>query len=167
MGRLAIFGLLIISLFGCKSAQEMLTDEPTFKSNSPQNLSPQIVIINFSINSLDTVLLNNTLVNVGRIRQRESLENPASIGDILVTIVSETGDQSTKTLIPNPLKMKVEYAKKEGSGELKAETVSLSEAIFFIRIQYEPWFSQIRVEKLINDQFILLKTIPFIKPDLK
>lgn len=165
--KITCFIVLIISIAGCKSVQDSQPKTPDLETASTQISSPEILILNFYINSLDTIQITDILTNSGRLRNLESPIQSLNEGDLLITISNGSGNESLKTIVENPLIKKVEFLKDVESGELNSQILSITENSFFVRVQLEEWFSQIEIARMKDGNLTILKRFPFVKPDLR
>jgi hypothetical protein len=88
-------------------------------------------------------------------------------GDLKLTFLDLKGDNCQEMIVANPLLRKVEYSSGDSTGKLIAEAVELEEAKFFIRLQWKDCFQQIKIEKLEEDKWELLKTFNYSKPNVR
>jgi hypothetical protein len=151
-----VFGLIFVA--GCKTAKEQVTDEIESEFLTVQN-TPEIILVNFSINSRDSVKVVNSLRNPGRLRgSMDEIGEPGE-GDLIISFLNETYMVCSKTIVANPLKKRVEYSETDDFSTLKAETISLDSAEFFIRVQYDECFKHLKIEKFTEDKILGLRII--------
>ncbi len=141
--------------------------KPVHSDEVLKESSPEIVIINFYLNSLDTVKINEVYINVGKLRVLNGNERELREGDLVISLTDESETNTVKSIVENPLLKKVEYSNNTASGEIKSETLELQEVNFFIRTQYEFWFQKIKVERLEGNELKLLNVFPFFKPRIQ
>ncbi|WP_296702631.1 hypothetical protein [Algoriphagus sp.] len=168
MKFIQIFFTVVItfSLFCC-SANKNPMAKPVHSDEVLKESSPEIVIINFYLNSLDTVKINEVYINVGKLRVLNGNERELREGDLVISLTDESETNTVKSIVENPLLKKVEYSNNTASGEIKSETLELQEVNFFIRTQYEFWFQKIKVERLEGNELKLLNVFPFFKPRIQ
>ncbi|MCH6232377.1 hypothetical protein [Cognataquiflexum rubidum] len=143
-----VFGLIFLA--GCKTAKEQVNDEDESEILTVQN-TPEILMVNFSMDSRDSVKIVNFLRNPGKLRgAMEEIGEPRE-GDLIISFLSETNMVCSKTIVENPLNKRVEYSETDDLSTLKAKTISLDSAEFFIRVQIDACFKRIMVEKYENE----------------
>ncbi|MCL6259299.1 hypothetical protein M3O96_09385 [Aquiflexum sp. TKW24L] len=154
----------LIFLAGCKTAKEQVNDENESEIMIVEN-TPEILMVNFSMDSRDSVKVVNYLRNPGRLRgAMEEIGEPGD-GDLIISFLSETNMVCSKTIVPNPLIKRVEYSETDDFSTLKAKTISLDSAEFFIRVQVDDCFKHLKIEKFTADKILELKIIrDFHKP---
>jgi hypothetical protein len=144
---------------GCKSSREM-TDSVHMEEKKDQSepVSPMILLLNFEISSTDTVILINSMINRGLLRERESVYSEPLDGDLIISILDNSREPCAKKLVPNPLKRVVEYS--EDRITLQTKEVCLQSAQFFVRVQFQSCMKFVRVERVMKDQIVILDTFP-------
>jgi hypothetical protein len=151
--------VLLISLFsflvGCKTAKEQVVQE-TGKEVISVKTTPQILMVNFLMNSKNSVKIVNSIKNPGRLRGEIGEIGEPRDGDLIISFLNESNMVCSKIIIENPLNKIVEYSESDDFSTLKTETISLDSAEFFIRVQLEECFKQLRIEKLDSEKIKLL-----------
>jgi len=153
---------MMISLTACKASQDHLVDKNDTDIEMVQN-TPELLMINFSMDSRDSVKVINALKNPGRLRSAFNLKSEPSDGDLIISFLNEANIVCSKTIVENPMKRKVEYSDTDDLSTLKSQTVKLDSAEFFIRVQYDDCFKHLRVERFLDDQTVELKFLPHFK----
>jgi hypothetical protein len=154
-----VFILIIfisVSFMGCKTTKEQISDEGDAEIVLVQN-TPEILMINFFMDSRDSVKVINTLKNPGRLRGEFDSKPEPGEGDLIISLLNETNIVCSKTFVENPLVRRVEYSETDDISTLTAKTIDLDSAEFFIRVQYDDCFRHLKVEKYENEEIKLLK----------
>jgi hypothetical protein len=154
---LFIFIIFLSAFFeGCKVSKDQITNEDKTEIILVQN-TPEILMINFSIDSRDSVKVINSLKNPGRLRGAFDSKSEPGEGDVIISFLNETNLVCSKTIVENPLIRRVEYSETDDISTLTAKTIDLDSAEFFIRVQYDDCFRHLKVEKYENEEIKLLK----------
>jgi hypothetical protein len=153
---IAIIWFLMI--FGCKSGYI----SATINSGDKDSETPQILVINFEINSKDSVLVLNQSLSPGKLRSKESHSDGFTGDSLLITFYDNRGSNCYKTSLSNPLIRRVEYS--DNLSNLSSKIVHLDKTQFTIRVQYKGCMSIGEVKKLSNNATVSLKSFEVNKP---
>lgn len=159
MKNSAVFVLIIwflVFLSGCKASKDQITEEANSEILPVQN-TPEILLVNFSINSRDSIKVINTLKNPGRLRGTFDSKPELAEGDLIISFLNEADLVCYKSIVDNPLIRRVEYAESDDISSLTAKTIDLDSAEFFVRVQYNACFKHLKIEKFENEKFRLIK----------
>lgn len=157
-----LFIFILCSLIACKASQDNVVDKNDSENLIVQN-TPELLMINFSMDSRDSIKVINTIKNPGRLRSESNLKVVPKEGDVIISFLNEANIVCSKTIVENPMIMKLEYSDIDDLSTLKAKTVDLDKADFFIRVQYDKCFKHLRVEKYSDAQIIELKYLSNFK----
>lgn len=149
------FILLVCSLVflgGCKTSKEQVAEDTEKEILLVQN-TPEILMVNFSMNAMDSVKIVNSIKNPGKLRGGfDAISDPGE-GDLIISFLNDSNVICFKTIVENPLKKKVEYSETDDLSQLTAKTFDLDSAYFSIRVQMDACFKQLRVEKYESEKF--------------
>jgi hypothetical protein len=147
---------LSLPVSGCKSSRDMTGSTLTDTKDKSDTVSPMILLLNFEISSTDTVKLINSMFNRGLLREREPFSSEPTECDLIISILDNSGELCAEKLVPNPLIKVFEYS--EDGITLKTKQVCLQAAHFFVRVQFQSCMKYVRVERVTEDQTVVLDT---------
>lgn len=169
MNKLSNFHIILFLFFhfSCKSVKPDGQVGIQNEVSTEVRNNPEILLILFYINLKDSVYIDQSYINVGVYKGNETGLPTSYDGDLKLTFLDLKGDNCQEMIVANPLLRKVEYSSGDSTGKLIAEAVELEEAKFFIRLQWKDCFQQIKIEKLEEDKWELLKTFNYSKPNVR
>lgn len=169
MRRFSILYLFLFLLFhlACKSTQPTNSNESQSDVLEDPNTNPEILLIVFYINQKDSVAISESYSNVGVYKGSEERSTIAYDRDLKLTFLDQDGSICQEIIVANPLLKKVEYVSDDDSGKMTAEAVDLEEADFFVRLQWNKCLQQIKVERLEDEKWKLLKLFYYTKPSIQ
>jgi hypothetical protein len=99
--------------------------------------------------------------NFGRLRGESDSKSEPSVGDLIISFLNESNTVCTQTILQNPLVKRLEYSETDDISTLSSKTVELDSVEFFVRVQYDPCFKHIKVEKFTEDKIVGIKVFRF------
>ncbi len=159
-GFILLIGLSL-SNSGCNPSSKIIeSDKMDTKAQLEEPASPGILLLNFEITSNDSVVLINSMLTRGLLREREPVSSKPLDGDLIISILDTSLELCAEKHVPNPLMRIVEYS--EDHTTLKKKQVSLDSAQFSVRVQFQSCMRYARVKRVIMNQTKVLET--FIIP---
>jgi hypothetical protein len=153
----AILSFFILT--GCKSGSNINSQKspPESEVSTQEDSTPRILLVNFEINSNDSVKLIDSSVSPGTLRSRNVEERQPKAGDLIVTFRNQNGEICSQHTVSNPLVRRVEYS--DDYETLQTQTIELDEAIFSVRIQYTICMKQILIQISEDQQLKTLQVL--------
>lgn len=138
---------------GCKSPKGQIQSTEDLEVLSVQN-TPEILMVNFSMDSRDSVKMINSIKNPGRLRGGLHSKEEPNEGDLIISFLDETNRVCAQAIVENPLVKRIEYSETDDLSSLRAKTIALDSAEFFVRIQYDECFRYLKIEKFTGEGII-------------
>lgn len=166
-GLLCFLCVILLFAHSCKSKQELgESSEEGIVEVSPA-VTPEILTISFSINSLDSINQVGAFCNYGKLKERNDAFLEAKEGDLKVLFLNSQGKICLEKIIPNPLLKKVEYSEYDTSKVLVSKSIELEESEFFVRIQWDECIDLIQLDRIKEGNWETLKRLSFSKPTIQ
>jgi hypothetical protein len=142
-------------LFSCKSLNTQKSTKQLEKGDTYLE-TPQILLINFEINVLDSIKLINYSLSPGKLRNLSSEKIGAGNDSLVISFLNSKNEECFLTSIENPLIKRVEFS--DDFSNFKTQVLKLDNAEFSVRVQYNKCGEYIAVKKSVNNQLKTLKT---------
>lgn len=157
--------IVFISLSACKTSKDQVAIEDD-KSIVLLQHTPEILMVNFSMDSRDSVKVINSMKNPGRLRGEFDSKSEPREGDLIISILNEANVVCSKTIVENPMVRRFEYSETDDISTLTAKTIELDSAEFFIRVQFDECFKHLKIEKYTEETILSLRIFSdFLKPN--
>ena len=151
---------LLIFISSCKSSKEQAQEDGS-KVDFVVQETPEILLVNFSLKSNDSIIMISSMKNFGRLRGESDSKSEPNEGDLIISFLNESNTVCTQTILQNPLVKRLEYSETDDISTLSSKTVELDSVEFFVRVQYDPCFKHIKVEKFTEDKIVGIKVFRF------